>query len=373
MLNLKHMPEPFKNKINADVAKQLGKLVRKAHPKFPYKSYLADCLPMLPNLELKDRAVAIGDALRKFLPVDPTEAINIVTEATKMLPLDDGDGWAMFPLNALLAKHGLEGYDASMILIPEVTQRFTAEFAIRTFLENKPKKTLAILKKWAKHENMHLRRLASEGSRPRLPWAEQIKSLIVDPKPIFPLLEILKNDPEEYVRRSVANNLNDISKDHPERMLDVVEKWIINASPQRNKLIKHACRTLIKQGNPRCLLLLGYPPPTLSSSKIKLSAKQLTLGEKLVSTIKLISNSSSQQRLILDYRFHLVKANGTTAPKVFKGSTITLASNASQNHTHSFHLRPVTTRRYYPGLTRVELIANGQTIAEATFNLAIPQ
>ncbi len=369
------MPDPFKNKIDAAVAKQLGQAVQAVYPKFPYKAYLDACVKQLPSLELKQRAHAIGEALRQALPANTPQAMRTLLKAIRSLPLENetGEGWAMFPINALLESHGLEAFEESMKLIPEVTKRFTAEFAIRTFIINEPKKTTPYLKRWAKSSNVHLRRLVSEGTRPRLPWAEQIQAYKANPKPIFPFLEQLKDDPEEYVRRSVANNLNDISKDHPEQMLNVVEKWIKDRSKQRAKLVKHACRTLIKQGDKRCLALLGYSPPKLKSAKLSLSAKSILLGNKIVVTTSIHSSMQSDQNLILDYRFHFVKSNGATTPKVFKGSIVTLPANAKKEIERSFHLRSVTTRRYYTGNTRIELFVNGHTVAEATFTLNIPE
>ena len=369
------MPEPFKNKIDAAVAKQLGQAVQDVYPEFPYKAYLDACTRQLPALELKQRAHAIGEALRQALPANTPQAMRILLKATRSLPLENetGEGWAMFPINALLESHGLEAFEESMELIPEVTKRFTAEFAIRTFITNKPTKTAVYLRRWAKSPNVHLRRLVSEGTRPRLPWAEQIKVYRADPKPIFLFLEQLKDDPEQYVRRSVANNLNDISKDHPEQMLDVIEKWMKSPSTQRSKLVRHACRTLIKQGDKRCLALLGHSTPKLKSAKLSLSEKSILLGEKIVIQTSIQSSSQIEQDLILDYRFHFVKSNGSTAPKVFKGSTITLPANAKKEIKRSFHLRPVTTRRYYAGNTRIELFVNGHTVAEAAFNLGVPK
>ncbi len=369
------MAEPFKNLINDSVAQWLGDRVCEVWPAFPNDNYRESYRGNLHALELKARAQHVGDSLRSALPEDMGQTLGILLEAIRNTPeigVDEmPNGWCMFPVNSLVANHGLDHPELSLDLLFEVTKRFTSEFGIRPFLDRYPEIAMARLRTWATDPNVHVRRLVSEGSRPRLPWAPQIKAFIADPTPILPLLEKLKDDPEEYVRRSVANSLNDICKDHPERMLDVVEAWSKDAPQARKKLIRHACRTLIKAGNPRCLAILGFPPPMLSPVDMQLSTARLTLGEKLTIDLEISSTSSRSQKLIADYRFHWIKANGKSAPKVSKGSQITLAPGASKNVSHSFHIKPVTTRRYYPGVTLVELLINGEVCGSGLFELRL--
>ncbi len=367
--------EPFKNFINAAVVRTLAKLVKAAYPEFDDRRFQKHCLATLDDLELKQRAIHIGETLWSELPNDPSRAIEIVRQAILPVPIlkedDSFDGWLFMPLNSLLTAHGLEAVDASLKLVPEVTKRFTAEFGIRVFLIHKPKKILSHLKRWAKDKDPNLRRLVSEGTRPRLPWGEQIAAFVADPSPILPLLELLKDDPSEYVRRSVANNLNDISKDNPELMLDVVENWLQDADQNRRQLLKHACRSLIKQGHPRCLQLLGYGKPKLKVSAFTATPSAIQLGEKLVLSLELESTANKPQDLIVDYRFHLVKANGQTAPKVFKGNNLTLGPKAKKPLKKGFHLKPISTRKYYTGEHTVELLINGQSLSSATFQLKV--
>ncbi len=368
--------EPFKNFINAKVVRALGKQVKSAYPDFAHKRFEKKCLATLDELELKERAIFIGEALWQELPDDPAQAIEIVRQAILPMPtLNEGDafdGWLFFPINSLLSAHGLEAVDASLKLIPEVTKRFTAEFGIRVFLINCLPKILPHLKRWAKDPDPNLRRLVSEGTRPRLPWGEQIAAFVADPSPILPLLELLKDDPSEYVRRSVANNLNDISKDNPELMLDVVENWLQDADKNRRQLLKHACRSLIKQGHPHCLALLGYGKPKLKLAAFAATPNAIKLGEKLVLSLELESTAANEQDLIIDYRFHLVKANGQTAPKVFKGNSLALAPKAKKSLKKSFHLKPISTRKYYTGENTIELLINGQSFASVPFHLSVP-
>ncbi len=369
------MPEPFKNQLNRQTIAEMGKLMQSAHPEFKYNRFKKAALDGLEDLELKDRSAHIAKALRAHLPADGREAVRILTVAIKPLPQLDNDlsinGWTLFPLNSYIAQYGLEAYKESIALIRELTIRFTAEFAIRPLIAHHPKPTLRTLRAWARDPNPHLRRLVSEGTRPRLPWAEQISAFVADPSPILPLLEQLKDDPSEYVRRSVANNLNDIAKDHPERMLDVVEKWLRDATADRKRLVKHACRSLVKAGHPRCLALLGFHHPKLEAKRHAISPRRIKLGEKITVTSLLHSTSKRSQKLVIDYRFHFVKANGTTAPKVFKGSHLTLEKQTETTISQTFHLKKVTTRKYYPGKTSVELLINGQPIANSHFTLAL--
>ncbi|MBD5781284.1 DNA alkylation repair protein [Pelagicoccus sp. NFK12] len=367
--------EPFKNFIDAKVVRTLSQLVKAAYPEFDDKRFQKRCLAKLDALELKQRAALLAEELWRELPDDPSQAFEVARQAILPVPLleedDSFDGWLFMAFNSLLTAHGLEAPDAALKLVPEVTQRFTAEFGIRVFLIHKPEKVFPLLQRWAMDSNHNLRRLVSEGTRPRLPWGEQITAFVQDPRPVLPLLELLKDDPSEYVRRSVANNLNDISKDNPQLMLDTVEAWLADASPQRQRLLKHACRSLVKQGHPRCLKLLGYQAPKLKVAGFSASPRSLKLGEKLVLQLELQSTAPQTQQLIVDYRFHFVKANGQTSPKVFKGATLTLAPKAKRSLQKSFHLKPITTRKYYTGENTVDLLVNGKPLASIPFHLSV--
>jgi 3-methyladenine DNA glycosylase AlkC len=371
------MAEPFKNRINDCVAEWLGARVLDVWPMFPTEAYRASYVDQLEPLELKARAQHVGQVLRQALPDDMEEALTILTEAIRATPEFGEDdlqsGWPMFSINSLVVDHGVDHPERSLALLYEVTKRFTSEFGIRPFLEHHTESTLELLHTWVDDSNVHVRRLVSEGTRPRLPWAPQIKTFIADPAPILPLLEKLKDDPEEYVRRSVANNLNDICKDHPDTMLDVVEGWSRNAPAPRQKLIRHACRTLVKSGNPRCLSILGFGPPELGRVQMRASTKQLILGETLTIAVNLQSTCVSAQNLIVDYRFHWIKANGKPAPRVHKGSQVALPAGQTKLAKHRFHIKPVSTRRYYSGPTLVELLINGEVLDSDSFELIVPE
>jgi hypothetical protein len=214
-----------------------------------------------------------------------------------------------------------------------------------------------------------VRRLASEGSRPRLPWGLQLKGLIADPSPTLPLLEALLDDDSDYVRRSVANHLNDIAKDHPGLVADWLERHLPSASAQRRALLRHASRSLIKQGDARVLAAWGLGARLRGEARLAIKPRRIKLGGSIVLEVELQSSLKKAQALVLDYAIHHVKANGSSAPKVFKGWTLTLGGHEQRTLRKTHAIKPITTRRYFSGTHRVELLVNGQVVAEASFAL----
>jgi 3-methyladenine DNA glycosylase AlkC len=232
---------------------------------------------------------------------------------------------------------------------------------------------LATLRDWAADPYYHVRRLATEGARPRLPWAMRLPALIADPTPLLPILELLKDDGSEYVRRSVANNLNDIAKDHPDTVAGIARTWLAGATTERSRLVRHGCRTLIKQGHKGTLSALGYERPRLSPMRLEILTPTVRFGEALRFNISLASEDQDQdQDLIIDYVVHHRKANGKTTPKVFKWMTINLKAGASHDAVRKHAMRPITTRVYYPGAHRLEIVANGEILGGGDFQLDMP-
>lgn len=252
-----------------------------------------------------------------------------------------------------------------------MTMRFSAEFAIRPFLVEHQAEVLEILSGWVDDDNEHVRRLVSEGTRPRLPWGMRLNIFIEDPTSVIELLEKLKDDDSEYVRRSVANNLNDIAKDHADLVADISKKWMIDASKERQKLVRHSLRSLIKSGHKGALSALGYNLPHVNLEEFNLLTPIVKMGKFLEFEIKLTSKKKSIQPLIIDYAIHHQLANGTLSAKVFKWKNIKLQVDKpiEANRRHSF--RPITTRRYYEGLHKVEIFINGEVLGGLDFNLEI--
>ena len=244
------MPEPFKNLINADLVRRCGEHLQRHWRGFDRRGFERRALQGLDALEMKARAMQVADALEATLPDDFDRAAGILESALAPAATDDSlgfrttdaglAGWIGWPLGEFLARRGQADPERALLALRELTQRFTSEFAVRPFLLNHFDLTLAQLQRWSSDPSPHVRRWTSEGSRPRLPWGLQIKSLIADPSPTLPLLHALQDDPSPYVRRSVANHLNDIAKDHPGLVADWLEKHLPEAGAERKALLRHA-------------------------------------------------------------------------------------------------------------------------------------
>lgn len=374
------MAEPFKNLFNQALIDGMAGHFDKADPGFDVAGFTAMAADDLDALELKARSDQITGAMAEFLPESFEKAAAILSSS--LAPEDDCDvtgvidargitGWATLPMTHWVGLHGLDHFDLSMKLLKELTKRGSSEFGIRFFLIDHPERTLSTLQTWTGDPSQHVRRLVSEGSRPRLPWAMRLPAFIEDPAPILPLLEALKHDKEEYVRRSVANNLNDIAKDHPETVARIAARWRKNASKDTERLVRHACRTLIKQGHKKTLLALGYRPPRVELEKLEVLTSRVLFGDALVFEVSLTSTCDHAQPLIIDYAVHHRKANGGTTPKVFKWKTTTLEPRVSLAITKKHTIREITTRVYYPGTHRLELFVNGVSLASREFDLVM--
>lgn len=372
-------PSAFKDYFNRALVEDMARHLHRVWPPFDKKNFISAALRNFPALELKQRAHQIAAALGEHLPRDVPKALAVLTASLRPLRGDDPDpnpasgiaGWAVWPYGEYVAARGLDHPRESLAALREITIRSTSEFAIRPFLVRHTKETLATLKEWAKDSNAHVRRLVSEGTRPRLPWGLQLKEFVKDPSPILPLLESLRDDPSEYVRRSVANSLNDIAKDHPDLIAALAGRWLKGASAARARLVRHACRTLIKNGHHAALKALGYEP----AAKVKLAAfslspAKLRFGNSLALKARIVSMSRAPQKIVLDYIVHHRKKSGTSA-KVFKWKAFTLGAGETIELARAHAIRRITTRVYYPGVHRIEVMANGKALGEKRFTLVM--
>lgn len=375
------MAEPFKNWLNREVIEGMAVHFDKHTAGFNKKGFVDDATEGLEFLELKQRTDRIADVMIKYLPDDFEKAGEIMLSCLGTHLGDDLSagvvdsngisGWAVTPMAQYVGMQGHDHFDLSMGLLKEMTKRASSEFAIRFFLLNDADKTLPYLKDWVSDDNQHVRRLVSEGSRPRLPWGMRLPVFVEDPSAVVELLEMLKDDESEYVRRSVANNLNDIVKDHPELVAEIAENWMADASKERVKLIRHACRTLIKNGHPRTLAVFGYKPAAIQQATIEIATPEVTFGEALEFTLSLVSDANEAQPLLIDYVIHHQKANGTTSPKVFKWKTTSLPANKTLEMTKKHSIKKITTRQYYAGLHSVEVMINGVSMGRSDFHLVM--
>lgn len=370
--------EPFKELMNADVARMLGTIIKTKHVAFDQARYEALATNGLASLEFKDRVMQVAGALDVTLPQD-FEAFAAVmldclhpSEDTTAdgieFSLDGVCGFAIWPLTELVTIRGINTPEKAFAILKEQTKRFSSEFAVRPLIARYPEIAMETLMVWAADESRHVRRLASEGSRPRLPWGIRLDKYVKDPAPLLPLLEKLKDDPDEYVRRSVANNLNDIAKDHPAIVAGIAESWLTNASKDRQRLVKHACRTLIKNGDQRVLNAFGYKPVNLNQASLEVLTPTVEYGDAVVFDFAILGDGRPTN-LMIDYAVHFMKANGKLAPKVFKWKDLKGFEAEELKMQRKHAIKPITTRVYYPGVHKVEIFINGVSVASADFEL----
>jgi 3-methyladenine DNA glycosylase AlkC len=371
------MAEPLKNSFGVDIPTRIAAQVATVLPEFDTSGFTKCALDGYLDLELTPRAHQISDCLADWLPDDRARAIDLITQSLRPInsepELKGMEPFVFLPFVFFVAKYGLSAYDESMRAQYELTKRFTAEFSIRAFIDKYPEQTMTQLQVWAHDPNVHVRRLVSEGSRPRLPWAPRLRRFQSDPAPVIALLELLKDDSEEYVRRSVANNINDISKDHPELAVEVARNWWIGADDNRRRLIRHGLRTLVKRGDPAALEILGYSassPARVADTVIE--PQQLAIGDKVRISVTVANPSSQNTGALVDLTVHFVKANGGTSPKVFKGAELSLLAGQSAPVSKLISLAQHSTRKHYPGVHKVSIQLNGRSIDVGSFTL-LPQ
>lgn len=367
------MAEPFKNLLNADRVKQIAGDFAHAWPDFPTKQFIRQSTAGLDALELKDRARHIAKALGAALPTDVTKAMRIAIAALGApLAVTEGYGNEVFrhmPLSTWLHEVGPRDVETALEANYELTKRFTAEFSIRSLILAAPTKTLKTMKAWTKDESPHVRRLVSEGSRPRLPWGERLPALQADPNLSLPLLEALKDDDEEYVRRSVANHLNDLSKDHPSVVLETAKRWLVGASKERRRLVEHGLRTLVKAGNEEALSLLGASGADLTV-RGAVTPSKLKVGESITVEATVKNRGAELTHVVVEAVVHFVRPKGTSTKK-FRLARLDLEAGASQTISRRFQMAHRSIRRLYSGAHAVDVQANGRTVKAGRFTLVV--
>lgn len=359
------MAEPLKNQFGPEIPRRIARMIGAQHASFPQRDFVADALRGYEELDLMARGRHLANTLRQHLPRDYAAAIEILLASLGPKPEStDLQGMAPFlylPHVVFVSEFGLDHFELSMRAQYELTQRFTAEFSIRAYLQRHPEQTLARLREWIDDPNLHVRRLVSEGTRPRLPWAPRLREFQKDPRAVLALLELLKDDPELYVRRSVANNLNDIGKDHPELLFKTCRRWMKNASPERAWLVRHALRSALKRAETGALDVLGYGADARVALRcIRVTPQRARAGDDITLAFELSSTHSQAQQILVDFRVFYMKANGKARPKVFKLKAVELAPRATIQLSKTISLREMTTRKHYPGVHRIEIVLNGR-------------
>jgi 3-methyladenine DNA glycosylase AlkC len=314
------------------------------------------------QLALKERMRWITISLNSTLPKEYKTALEILF---KVAPKFTGLRGIIFPDYVEL--YGLEEWEESMKALAFFTPFSTSEFAVRPFLIKDLERMLDQMLKWTLHPDEHIRRLASEGSRPRLPWGKSVPSIKANPEQTLPILNNLKEDNSLYVRKSVANHLNDISYTHPDLVLDLSNEWYGNQE-HTDWIIKHACRSLLKKGNQRALLLFGYKDDqSIEMKDFKLDKDSISIGDSIHFSFSLTSKTEIPVRV--EYAIDYVKSKGQRTRKVFMISTIKMNSNETKNFSKTQSFKELTTRKHYKGTHTLSIIINGTIKASVDFDI----
>ncbi len=314
--------------------------------------------------ELKERMRTVTTALNQHINLSFKKQVDILWNIAPHY-----NGLQGFIFSDFVQVYGLNDYKTGVKAMEHFTQYSTAEFAVRPFIEKYPEQMMQQMLAWSKHHNHHVRRLASEGCRPKLPWAPPLKKFINDPAPCLPILENLKNDESEYVRKSVANHLNDISKNHPNLVLQLTKSWY-GKSKNTNWIVKHALRTLLKAGNKKALEIFGFAnAKNISVSPIQLSSTKIKIGDTITFKFTVKNESSTKRNIRLEYKIVYVKANGNNSSKVFQISEFMLTANKSKVFNRKQSFKDLSTRKHYTGMHQISLIVNGEEKSSISFKL----
>ena len=374
------MGETLKTFFSPALVRRLGAAIARVHPEFPARDFVVQACSGLDDLGLLDRARAIADALANHLPPSYPEAVGVLLRSLGPEHARDellGAGMAPFfymPHVIFVAERGLEHFDLSMRAQHELTRRFSAESSMRAYIARDPERTFRLLRRWAADANPHVRRLVSECTRLRLPWAGRVAWLDANPERVVALLEFLKDDPTTLVRRSVANNLNDLGKVRMDLLAHTCGRWLVGAPDERRALVEHALRSAVKRGEPDALRLLGYGrKASVSIENVWFRPRRVPIGRRVTVAFALRSRSRRSQDLLVDLAVHFVKANGKATPKVFKLRRLVLPAGGRVELRKSLSLAVHTTRSPRPGTHAVDVVVNGTAIPAGVFEVTTPR
>ncbi len=360
--NINSGESALKHLFNQKLLRRISSALHKVHPEID-QMHFNSLMPVLANLEMKPRVRFLRDELKRQLPINFKKALPILMKSIEKGNLT---GFELWPYTEFIQTYGLDDVALSLEALKKITPLFTSEWGVRPFIISHPRKTMPFLLKCADDSNEHIRRWASEGSRPRLPWGERLKDFIIDPSPTRAILEKLKFDPELYVRKSVANHLNDIAKDHPELVIQMLKIWQVQAGNLHAKKVEwtihRALRTLIKKGHPGALAVIGVSTHSqIKRPKLIIKADQLKMGQRLDFEFKISSTSSRAQKIVVDYIIHFAKANKRLSSKVFKLKTFDLPAMKTFPISKRHSIQKMTTRKYYSGRHWIEIQINGKS------------
>jgi len=364
-------PSAFKHHLGRDAVLAIAEDVARVHPPFGRARFVA-VADRLGPLELKARVEAIAEALHDALALSYGRALAVVVAACPAPEASRG-AFGAWPLVRFVGRYGTgsaRDARASLAALAAMTATFSGEFDVRPYIVKYPDIAFATLTTWTRDASEHVRRLASEGSRPRLPWGERLRALVSDPTPGLALIEALYADPSEYVRRSVANHLNDVSKDHPERAVAIASRWLDAGLPTTPALVRHALRGLVKRGHAGALAALGHGDAKGLVVAALEVPRAVVIGRHLNFAFEVHNRSRRARSVVVDYAIHYQGARGAKAPKVFKLKTVELPAGASVVIRKQHAMQHGSIRRLVPGAHRVDVQLNGSVLAGADFELA---
>jgi len=366
------MPEPLKNLYSKSFIDELTVVLFETISRFNKKEFIRKIFDKTwDEKELKQRMRHITLTIHQFLPENFSKSSKIIIEITKNYIRKKGQGLSflhMF-LPEYIELFGINNFTESVKAFEQVTKFTSAEFAVRPFIIKYPKEMMAQMERWSKSENTFVRRLASEGCRPRLPWAIALPAFKRNPAAILPILENLKNDDAETVRKSVANNINDISKDNPEIVLSIIKKWK-GKNKNTDWILKHGARTLLKQGNEHVMGNFGLKRVTdIQISKFTLSDSSLVLGETLTFSFHLLNNETKDHKLRVDYAIYYMTSGGKQSKKVFRLTENNFLQQKTVIITKKRRFIDFTTRKHHSGKHHIAIIVNGKELAKKSFLL----
>ncbi|MEJ2863622.1 DNA alkylation repair protein [Actinomycetospora flava] len=334
-------------------------------------SALARAEDEVPGLRLRERVDVVRDALLRDVPAGFPAARRVVRDVLDGPHLE---GWMIWPVTEFVASRALESgstrdFDAAMALLARLTVGLTGEFAVRELLVARPERGLHIMRTWTGHDSEHVRRLATEGSRAYLPWAKRVPWLLAHPRATRGILDATYRDPAEYVRRSVANHLNDLSRVDPSVVTDVAAAWAGDPDAHTPRLLRHGLRTLVKRADPAALSLVGFTGNDLHVARPRIAGDVVPWNGDLTFTAAVTNHGETDATVAIDYSIGFRRANGSVSAKTFNLGSRRIAAGGSAVVTKTHSFRPITTRTYYPGAHDVTVQANGVLSPSETFVL----
>lgn len=363
----------MKDGLGRSAIERIGIALARLIPEFNGACFRREAMAGLDAMELRERVDHLIVVLHGVLPKKFSDCASVLMKLPQVWDYGDPNdalrGFAAWPLTDYVSVYGIKAPKNSLRVLEKLTPLFSAEFAIRPFIEQHESFTFEFLQKWLVHPNEHVRRLVSEGTRPRLPWGKRLNKFIENPAPIIPLLAALRLDSSQYVVRSVANSLNDIAKDHPDLVIDICRQWQAKDKGKSDWLISHATRSLVKSGHPKSFALLGYTSnPAVTITNLRVDKKTLAMGDSLGFSFDCLAEKS-KQKCVVDYAVHYLKANGRHAAKVFKLKNVSLDEGERIKLVKQLSFKKISTRKYYPGEHFLAVHVNGVEQAKISFTL----